>query len=176
MKKLTGSIALIAALGSLTATATGHAPGTVYYVGQGPKHQAGVKFRVSEGKIKDARFETKNVRCQDRNGELVAYGVFAGFSRTPLIDNSFRREFEAKKQYTLWVGHVYGADAVGKLRFQQDSYPQCDTGVIRWHAHRVSKERWLQISPSRRAGSSPAPRPKQEFRQKPSRLASGVAD
>ena len=144
MKRLIAIGIALVVIGAAAAPASGHAPGTKYYVGMGDRHHAKVAFRVAKGKVKDGIVDGKRLQC----GKDYFDTFFFSFNRTKLDGSKFRQERRDEGGSSLWTGHVRGAAARGRLKVSSNGAATgiCKTGVIRWKARTVSKQRWQNVN------------------------------
>jgi len=144
MKRLIalGTISIAACV--LAAPASGHAPGTKYFVGKGDSHKAKVAFRVSKGKVKNAIVDGRDLVCKKRTYDTFFYN----FDSAKLDGTRFYKRRSEKDRDFLWAGHVRGDQASGRLEYKSSikASGRCNTTVIRWDAKTVSKRKWQKVS------------------------------
>ena len=146
MRKLAAVVVVLALVGvavsALPASAR-NAPNAKYFLGNGDAKGSDVTFIVSDGKVRKALTNSGAARCERGRSRLLK-----SFAAIPIHGNVFKRDSAARQAPDRFVlaGRVYGGQARGRMMTSSGgaSTGQCNSGLIRWEAERVSKKKWKQ--------------------------------
>jgi hypothetical protein len=136
------SVALLGAVVIAGPASARNAPGTTYYYGKGDAKKSDVTFAVSEGKVRKTLMNTGKVKCNPMGGTKI----FKSFGGAKIKGHAFKRKFVSASIGAKFVfaGKIYGASANGRMlaRIIDGDGNVCNSGKVRWDAHRVSKKEW----------------------------------
>lgn len=141
IKPLVRAAAVAAALALMASPAPAkNQPGTKYFYGKGDAKGSDITFAVSDGKVRKALAGTGKVKCSPEGGTKI----FKAWGGAILNGHAFKRKLDERGARFVFAGKVYGADANGRMaaRIVDSEGNVCDSGTVRWQAHRVSHEEW----------------------------------
>lgn len=143
MKKLVAVTAALVAFGALASpTLARNQPDAKYFFGAGNAKRSDISFVVSEGKVRKTLMGTGVVKCEPKGHT----NIFKSFGGAKIKGHAFKRKFVIASVPIkfLLAGRVYGAEAKGRM-LANVVYGEgnvCDSGKVRWEAHRVSYKEW----------------------------------
>lgn len=137
-------------IGSTGASALAGDTAFTYYVGKGEEGKTnitvGLKIRSSDGRIKKASVDAKQVKC-DR-GRDSAYISLPNDGR---VGNDGRFESRSSDGDFLVAGRILEPLAKGRARVKWENPPipeigypgqKCNSGKIRWTGEEVTRQEW----------------------------------
>ena len=115
-----------------------------YWLGEG-EGSAEVEFRIQNGKIIDKlSTDTGKIRCSG-GSKIGLVRNWYDFRFDGGKDDAFKERDEFNLADRRWFvsGHIGNSNASGRFRGRTTvDCESCDSGLIKWEAERVSKNKW----------------------------------